>query len=829
VQCKNGYKNGLTFNDLSGFFGWMSGLIKLTGYVYYTNKLSENIKCLPNPDQRIKYIKQKYNEDIIVDAVIKEFKPYDYQLKAQKEFNNNFKNRGILTLPCGTGKTLISYLCSNSGKQIIIISPLKQFAKQNLDKFIEYGYKNNTLLVDSDGERDVKEIKKFIESNKSFLISSTFCSIDVIYESLKYMKDPLIIIDEFHNLSKNNVINEDDNFYKLLHSEYKILFVSATPRVYELENEDYELDLFGPIIYNMTFTEAIEKKYITDYKIWLPSIHEDNKKLDIELNIYEIDSVIKAKCKYLYSCLLNNGSRRCIIYCIDTKEIEEMKNGMKILNDFYCMDYEVTQITSNNTENERSNTLTNFTTNNKIQLLFSVRILDECIDIPTCDSIYITYPSKSKIRTIQRLCRCIRIDKTNKFKTGNIFIWCNEYDDILQTLSGIKEYDLFFKDKIMINQTDYFGDSDTEEFNNDTKLIEKYIVENNKRPSSKDSNKEIKQLGMWINYQSLNYKNRKECMKKEEIYNKFTEFLQKNKKYFLNENEEWNNNLQSVEEYINKNKKLPTSTSKEIIVSKLGQWLSRQKTNFKNNKFDEDTKVKWEQFIDKYKDYLMDNITEWNNKYEELIKYLDEFKKRPSKVDKDIKVKQLNSWLSTQINSYKKTDKIMKDENIRKKWNEFINDDQYEEYFDNNNEDEWFEKLNEFKKYIIENKSLPHFSEQLGTWYKKQIFKYKNKKNIMTVKRIYDEWTNFNNDTNYYEYLNLDIVEWKDKLSKLEDYIIENDKRPSAKDPDENVRALGNWCVKQIQNYKNNKDILKKENIRKIWKDFCDNNSDIFD
>lgn len=40
IQCKNGYKNGLTFNDLSGFIYWMAGLINLTGYVYYTNKLS---------------------------------------------------------------------------------------------------------------------------------------------------------------------------------------------------------------------------------------------------------------------------------------------------------------------------------------------------------------------------------------------------------------------------------------------------------------------------------------------------------------------------------------------------------------------------------------------------------------------------------------------------------------------------------------------------------------------------------------------------------------------------------------------------------------------
>jgi hypothetical protein len=31
--------------------------------------------------------------------------------------------------------------------------------------------------------------------------------------------------------------------------------------------------------------------------------------------------------------------------------------------------------------------------------------------------------------------------------------------------------------------------------------LEEYILENNKKPSSKNKNKEIKQLGMWISHQ----------------------------------------------------------------------------------------------------------------------------------------------------------------------------------------------------------------------------------------------------------------------------------------------------------------------------------------
>ena len=624
VQCKNGYKNGITINNLAGFFGWMCSLPELVGYVYYTNRLSKNIRELPY-NNRIKYIKQPYIENNELNN-ISEFKPYDYQLEAFEQFKNNFNNRGILSLPCGTGKTYITYLCSTLYKQIIILSPLKEFAKQNLNRFIEYGYNKNTLLVDSDGERDIDNINKFI-NNEYFLISSTFCSVDVI--SKLQLDNVLFIIDEFHNLSKNNVTNENNDFYKLLNSDYNILFVSATPRVYELEDEDYNDSIFGNTIYNMSFTDAIKNKYITDYKIWLPSIHEDNEQLEEELSIYDINSVIKAKCNYLFSCLLNNGSRKCIIYCIDTTEITEIINGMNELNKFYYINYNINQITSKNNDKQRNKILNDFSNGTNIQLLFSVRILDECIDIPSCDSIYITYPSQSKIRTIQRLCRCIRLDKKNKFKIGNIFIWCNEYDLILETLSGIKEYDVFFKDKIQLNNTNYFGKSNNKFYINDKQLISNYLVgikefkqltwidklkmvsdyidENRKRPSQTDKNKDIKVLGKWISHQQQNYKNNKTIMKDSNIKKLYETFIEKYKEYFLDNNEIWLNNLKLVSDYINKNSKRPSDKDKNKDIKVLGSFLSHQQQNYKNNEQimkDSNIRKLYEEFIEKYKEYF---------------------------------------------------------------------------------------------------------------------------------------------------------------------------------------------------------------------------------
>ena len=126
----------------------------------------------------------------------------------------------------------------------------------------------------------------------------------------------------------------------------------------------------------MSFSKAIETKYITDYKLWLPSIHEDNDQLNQELSSYDINSMIKAKCQFLFQSILNTGIRKCIIYCVDTNEIKEMMTAIDTMNDFYCMEYNMNYITCNCNEKMRKNVMQSFATLNAIQLLFSVRIME---------------------------------------------------------------------------------------------------------------------------------------------------------------------------------------------------------------------------------------------------------------------------------------------------------------------------------------------------------------------------------------------------------------------------------------------------------------------
>ena len=380
-----------------------------------------------------------------------------------------------------------------------------------------------------------------------------------------------------------------------------------------------------------------------------------------------------------------------------------MIDALNKLNEFFYLDYEINIITSANNSKSREDVLRKFEKNNKIQLLFSIRILDECIDIPSCDSIFITYPCKNKIRLIQRLCRCIRIDKNNEFKIGNIFIWCNEYDEITDTLSGIKEYDIEFKDKIFVNEIDFYGESSKVEFKNDIKLLENYIVgikefrcysweeklkqvedyiiANDKLPSSTSKDIEICKRCKFIYRQSENYKNNLQIMKNKDIRNKWENFINKYNELFLSNEDNWYKTIKKIEKYINDYNKTPSKKDKDENVKILGIFLCHQNQNYKKgikNMKNEIIKKDWEIFKEKYKKYLLSNDEIWYDNLKQMEEYIIKNNRLPKTTDKNVENKKILRFYNTTKNNYKKNDRIMKNIDIKNRWDKFIND--YKEY-----------------------------------------------------------------------------------------------------------------------------------------------------
>jgi superfamily II DNA or RNA helicase len=347
--------------------------------------------------------------------------------------------------------------------------------------------------------------------------------------------------------------------------------------------------------------------------------------------------------------------------------------------------------------------------------------------------------------------------------------------------------------------------------------LENYIIKNNKLPSTgkENSEKEVL-LARWINSQKQNYNYEKKAMKNKLIKKQWEEFIVKYKKYFISDNEKWLNILNKLKLFIDKNERLPIESKNNIIESKLKIWINQQQKNYKNkinNMKNDEIYNKWSDFISKYKKHFISNEEIWEYKLIELKNYIDKNKKCPTNRDKNEIYIKLSKWLSRQKENYKNKIQIMSNNNIRLKWEEFINNDKYSIYFISNDE-YWKDKLKELKNYIDENDKRPNMNSSIGKWLDTQRKNYVLKKEIMVKNDIRILWDEFTN--NYSKYILTISETWDKNLNEVIKYIKKNDKKPSSESKDTNIKYLGNWINMQNNSYKKNK-MNKNKNK---WEDF---------
>ena len=206
--------------------------IPIRGFIISNTDISNRIKYKLQFNDNIKFYKVPYIDNNIYIPEINT--PFDYQLEAVNKFRSISK--GILQMPCGMGKTFASILISEGFNNIIILSPLRLYADQLLQSFSKYFTNYEKNLITMDGNRNISEI---IKNKKEFNIySSTYCSSNIIYELLDYLENTILIIDEFHNLSYDVIINDNNIINKIIISSKisKKIFISATPKIYKIIN-----------------------------------------------------------------------------------------------------------------------------------------------------------------------------------------------------------------------------------------------------------------------------------------------------------------------------------------------------------------------------------------------------------------------------------------------------------------------------------------------------------------------------------------------------------------------------------------------------------------
>ena len=853
VQCKN-YTGTITLNKLAGFYDLILST-KLNGELYYTSTLSEPITRYKK--DKINFINFPFidkNTNIIQNVYLK-LNPYDYQVEAYDKLKN--KQRSILQLPCGMGKTLIAIMWAKQFDVVVIFSPLKQHAQQNLERFKnELNDYDQYILVDSDGIRDVRQLIPLM-INKKIIFSVTYKSIDII-NKLALFGNVGVVIDEFHNLTYDNITNENDLFYKFFTKDYNYLFVSATPKLFDYDDEYIEAkEITGNIEYKYEFGKAIKEGYICDYDVFVPdvTIKKEQQLDDVYKQLKITDSLNvdhDVKAHFLIRCMEENGHSKCITYSKDVEDANKLLQSFNRIKEYHSLELYIDSITSHTTQKQRNNILKEFQETHKKAIICSVRILDECIDIPKCDCVFMTSNQTNKIRMIQRICRANRKNKENPNKRTGIYMWTDAYNELTDLIVNLKEFDCNFtnekvkicnisnnklrciksretfeKEYITMDQI-LIGINRLETWHEKLEKVKKYIDENKCRPSRDSTNKDIKSSGYWMDRQNYDFKNRNCLMKTKKFYDDWYNFMNNYKEYFKSNKEIWYDMFNKINFYFDKND-FNFAGSDDDQKHRMKRWIETQQTTYKTKKCAMKTEKfynEWTKFINKHKEYFKSNEEIWYTMFNKIKYYFDKNDFDFTENNNEDEKYKMKRWVQTQQTTYRSREGAMKTDKLYNEWSEFTA--KYD-HFDSD-EEHWNKILNKLKKYIDENGCRPPDSSTdeeirfMGKWIITQRNNHKQRIQIMKNDTIYNKWSEFIND--YKKYLRSNEEIWYDTFNDVKKYIDENNQKPSSHSED--TKKIGRWICTQQTNYRKRIKTMKSLKLYNEWTNFLGNYKQYF-
>ena len=261
---------------------------------------------------------------------------FDHQKFAVEKSHEHFKtnDRGKLVMACGTGKTFTSLRIAEKetdGKGFILflvpsISLLSQTLREWTGDAVE---PLNAVCICSDpkvsqkkaknedtdsfsvidlalpASTDIADITKQVKFARSrqqdgmTVVFSTYQSIEVIAKAqqallpLGYGEFDLIICDEAHRTTGVQLDGEDESAFTKVHNNDFIrakrrLYMTATPRLYSddskgkaalaqatvwsMDNDEH----YGDEIYRIGFGEAVERELLTDYKVLILTLRDED-------------------------------------------------------------------------------------------------------------------------------------------------------------------------------------------------------------------------------------------------------------------------------------------------------------------------------------------------------------------------------------------------------------------------------------------------------------------------------------------------------------------------------------------------------------------------
>ena len=467
-------------------------------FVYATNgdKIYEHsliegngrwVDSYPTPDElferKFGKLEEKQEQTITYPFYLSDKKPRFYQqIAVQKSIEAiaSGKNRILLTLATGTGKTYIAFQIvyrlfaskwskdgSHRRPKVLILADRNVLKLQAMAEF-------NPM------EKDVveitgKEIKKrggkvptnaniffaiyqSIAENKNRVVETTEeeneDDVTAYYKQYPSNFFDLIIIDECHRGSANDESSWKDilnHFSSAVH-----LGLTATPK--RDDNGD-TYKYFGDPIYEYSLKDGINDGFLTPYKVKRIQTNIDEYKFDpndiitgeldkqiIELEKFEREVIIPKRTELIAKTILENINPmdKTIVFCVNQKHASDMKIAIdkfkSVKDNNYCV-----RVTSDEGDSGR-NFLEDFQNNDKDipTILTSSKMLTTGVDAKNVRNVVLTAPIKSMTEFKQIIGRGTRVFEGKDFFTiidfvgaTNLF-YDERWDGIAEPIDDIK-------------------------------------------------------------------------------------------------------------------------------------------------------------------------------------------------------------------------------------------------------------------------------------------------------------------------------------------------------------------------------------------------------
>ncbi|WP_294738537.1 DEAD/DEAH box helicase family protein, partial [uncultured Flavobacterium sp.] len=425
-----------------------------------------------------------------------------HQTEALQNTHQHFLNndRGKLIMACGTGKTFTALrIAENETKSkglVLFLVPSIALLGQTLNEWYADAVnpinaicicsdpaitKNRKKLEDIDtssvvdlaypASTDVETILHQFRALQNTanegmtVVFSTYQSIAVIAKAQKqltetlpqYAEFDLIICDEAHRTTGVSLAGEDESAFTKVHNNdfikaKKRLYMTATPRLYDDNTKSKAAEaeallcsmdddtLYGDEIYRIGFGEAVSKNLLTDYKVLILTLNENDVPPAVQKMIADKESKINSDdASKLIGCINAlskkmlgemgvtketdpDPMRRAVAFCPSIEASEKITATFNTASEAYIADLpEEKQLGMQNTTSKHIDGSMDATERNELlswlkdepdddecRILTNVRCLSEGVDVPSLDAVLFLSARNSQVDVVQSVGRVMR-------------------------------------------------------------------------------------------------------------------------------------------------------------------------------------------------------------------------------------------------------------------------------------------------------------------------------------------------------------------------------------------------------------------------------------